>query len=318
MQSKTTFSIITPVYNGLPFLNILKSALQKQTYGAFEWIVINDGSDDASEAAYSAIAGDAAFPIKVITVENGGQGRARNIGISNASGRWLCPIDVDDPPYPEKLETIHSWINNTSSRDSVIGCHGLYVESDDRGRLHPCRMPFGFADDHLFRKRQLRQAFKQARNVFPNSGLFYSRGLLDTHGIRYCEAPDCIGVEDFIFNMTALDAADEVIVKPTICGKYMIHSGNISSPGWLYFHRQVCALERIAELLDFQPYLPEAISNACISQIHPSDIQNLRYQGAALIYGARRVGTARIIRTLLGRASRVVFSKIRRPLKATP
>ena len=77
-------SVIIPVYNAEKYLRECVDSVLGQTENDLEIILVNDGSPDSSGAIIAEYA--ARYPGKVtaITVENGGQGRARNFGIDAA------------------------------------------------------------------------------------------------------------------------------------------------------------------------------------------------------------------------------------------
>lgn len=88
-------SIIIPVYNSSKTLNKCVHSLLVQTYSNIEIILVNDGSKDESlSLCYDLLSVDKR--IKVITQQNLGVSAARNNGINNASGDWICFVDSDD------------------------------------------------------------------------------------------------------------------------------------------------------------------------------------------------------------------------------
>lgn len=97
-------SVIVPVYRAETTLRKCVDSLLAQTLSDLEIILVNDGSPDGSQAVMDEYA--ARFPDKVRTrtVSNGGQGRARNIGIDMARGEWLGFVDSDDWILPEMYE----------------------------------------------------------------------------------------------------------------------------------------------------------------------------------------------------------------------
>jgi glycosyltransferase involved in cell wall biosynthesis len=97
------FSVIVPVYNRA---NLLKSSLTSvigQTFGNFEIIVVDDGSDDHPEDACREM-GDTR--IRLIRQSNGGASSARNRGIDQARGRYIAFLDSDDRYLPNHLESL--------------------------------------------------------------------------------------------------------------------------------------------------------------------------------------------------------------------
>lgn len=88
-------SVIIPVYNSEKYLRDCLNSIQKQTMKEIEVIIINDGSTDSSrEICEEFIRNDKRF--RLTTIENQGQGNARNIGISQSKGKYLMFVDSDD------------------------------------------------------------------------------------------------------------------------------------------------------------------------------------------------------------------------------
>ena len=99
-------SVIVPVYKAEQTLRKCVDSLLAQTLGDLEIILVNDGSPDGCQAILDDYA--ARFPdtVRTKTVENGGQGRARNFGIDMARGEWLGFVDSDDWVLPEMYEKL--------------------------------------------------------------------------------------------------------------------------------------------------------------------------------------------------------------------
>lgn len=93
-------AIIVPVYNAEEFLKYSVESMVNQTYKNLEIILVNDGSTDKSGLLCDEYA-QKDSRIKVIHVDNGGQSRARNIGVKNATADWVMFLDSDD--YYEKI-----------------------------------------------------------------------------------------------------------------------------------------------------------------------------------------------------------------------
>lgn len=88
-------SVIVPIYNVEKYLKYSIGGILKHSYKNLEIILVNDGSQDNSLAIceeYSKIDNR----IKIISVENGGQGRARNIGLQHSTSDWILFLDADD------------------------------------------------------------------------------------------------------------------------------------------------------------------------------------------------------------------------------
>lgn len=97
-------SIVVPVYNAERFLNETVKTVQNQTYQNWELLLVDDCSTDMSLAIAQDYAGKDARVRSVRQETNQGAANARNRGIQEAKGRYLCFLDADDLWAPEKLE----------------------------------------------------------------------------------------------------------------------------------------------------------------------------------------------------------------------
>ena len=93
-------SIIIPTYNGQDKLKGLVTSLTEQTFQDFETIFVIDGSTDNSEELLNSLSGQL-VNCKIVKRANGGRSKARNSGVSEASGDLLLFFDDDMRPVPE-------------------------------------------------------------------------------------------------------------------------------------------------------------------------------------------------------------------------
>lgn len=104
MSNSPLVSIIVPVFNTEKYVGMTIQSVQNQTYTQWELILIDDCSPDKSLELCRTYA-KLDSRIKVISLsKNSGALVARNEGIKNAKGRFLCFLDSDDTYEPEKLE----------------------------------------------------------------------------------------------------------------------------------------------------------------------------------------------------------------------
>lgn len=92
---KKLVSIIIPVYNLEDILSKCLDSVIGQTYENLEIIVINDGSKDKSEGIIKKYT-KKDNRIVLISQENGGQAKARNVGIAKSTGEYIMFVDGDD------------------------------------------------------------------------------------------------------------------------------------------------------------------------------------------------------------------------------
>jgi GT2 family glycosyltransferase/sugar lactone lactonase YvrE len=88
-QTWPRVSVVICAYNAADTLDDCLDSLGRLDYPDFEVIVVNDGSRDAT----GDIAGR--YPVRLISVPNGGLSAARNIGLSAATGEIVAYTDAD-------------------------------------------------------------------------------------------------------------------------------------------------------------------------------------------------------------------------------
>lgn len=112
-------SVIVPVYNGEDYISTCLEALTKQTLSDLEVIIVNDGSTDNTLTILNKYVTLYPNLFKVYTIKNSGQGIARNIGVSYATGEYLAFADSDDYMHPQMYERLYNFAQR--------GCHDLVI-----------------------------------------------------------------------------------------------------------------------------------------------------------------------------------------------
>jgi len=119
---KELISIIIPVYKVEQYLDKCVNSVVGQTYKNLEIILVDDGSPDNCPTMCDNWA-KKDNRVKVIHKQNGGLSDARNIGIENATGRYIMFLDSDDFIASNMCEKL---IMLQQSKDyDFVGC-GLY------------------------------------------------------------------------------------------------------------------------------------------------------------------------------------------------
>lgn len=98
-------SIVVPVYNAGRFIGETIGCVQAQTYEEWELLLVDDCSTDNSRECISRRSREDGRVKLVCQGGNGGAARARNRGIKEARGQYLCFLDADDIWLPDKLKT---------------------------------------------------------------------------------------------------------------------------------------------------------------------------------------------------------------------
>lgn len=153
-------SIIVPVYKAEKYLHQCLDSLLAQNIADYEIILINDGSPDGSGEIMEQYRLKYPDIIKSCTVENGGQGRARNIGLSMAKGEYIGFVDSDD--YIEPYMYQHLIDKAEAEKADIVVCN--FCRAYDDGRREDCvswndrelLLSAGSCCDKLFRRELIR------------------------------------------------------------------------------------------------------------------------------------------------------------------
>lgn len=123
----TKISIIVPVYNVEKYLERCINSLIHQTLKEIQIILVNDGSTDNSPSICDAYA-KKDERILVIHKENEGQGIARNHGLKNAIGEYVCFLDSDDYYELNTCEALYKHLKDTGAD---LCCFGYQIDDKD-------------------------------------------------------------------------------------------------------------------------------------------------------------------------------------------
>jgi glycosyltransferase involved in cell wall biosynthesis len=129
-QEKLKVTVLMSVYNGARWLRESIESIQKQSYPNFEFIIVDDGSQDASIEIIRSYA--AADPrIRVIVKPNSGLADSLNVGIEAAQGEWIARIDADDIAMPSRLAT---QLDHATRDERCVVLGAALMRIDEQGR----------------------------------------------------------------------------------------------------------------------------------------------------------------------------------------
>ena len=141
MHSKTKITAIVPAYNVENYVVAAIESLLNQTEKIYEIIIVNDGSTDGTGALIDQYRDRAG--VKIFHTNNNGQGCARNLGLSQASGDYVYFFDADDLLDRAFVASMHALVNKNAEIDIIYfsgesfldeGCQSEYLPSYDRKR----------------------------------------------------------------------------------------------------------------------------------------------------------------------------------------
>jgi glycosyltransferase involved in cell wall biosynthesis len=115
----TLITIITATYNRPQELgSIALPSILGQTTSDFEWVVVNDGANDATRDLISHF--QTHFNIVYLETKLVGLGNARNLGLQAASGEIVSYLDDDNSLVPQFVaETVNFFAQNPAIKYSM-------------------------------------------------------------------------------------------------------------------------------------------------------------------------------------------------------
>ena len=125
-------SVIIPVFNTpICYMERCINSLLNQTFGDFEVLIIDDGSEDKLAVRYEEFS-KADKRIKILHKKNGGVSSARNMGINEACGKYISFVDGDDWVSADYLELLVSGLEKYNSDLSIVEANYCYSEEDEK------------------------------------------------------------------------------------------------------------------------------------------------------------------------------------------
>ena len=123
-------TVLTPTYNRASLLINLYQSLIKQDFDDFEWVIVDDGSVDATTDIVDQFIQERQIVITYIKQANGGKHRALNRGVKEAKGELVLIVDSDDSLPNKSLSIIYSHYLEIKDNPLVGGVCGLMAHHD--------------------------------------------------------------------------------------------------------------------------------------------------------------------------------------------
>ena len=210
-ETTPKISVIVPVYKAEAYLHRCVDSILAQTFQDFEVLLIDDGSPDRSGEICDVYA-QKDRRVRVFHKENGGVSSARNCGLDNAKGEWICFVDSDD-----FLDT--TYLDDFNLNDSRVEFYLQgYRVVDAKNILSVHRFGQKYTNVKI-----LNFLIEAERNCILNSPVckLFSRDLLDSHRL-YFDLNTSYG-EDHLFVLNYLLFIRDASVNNKCSYNYVYH-----------------------------------------------------------------------------------------------
>lgn len=237
MKTADLVSVVIPVYNASKYIeNTVKSVLG-QTYGAFEIVLVNDGSSDDSETICERLA-CLNENVRFFSQDNKGVTRARALGVEKSLGKWVFFVDADDFLPENSLE--------------------LLMERSDKGDIVIGQVSYSLPDlwtiprfnASLSSAQSVKYLFDGVLHCGPVAKLI-KRDLFDE--FVFDIPRDVVKGEDFIMNIRLMQRAKRVEVMQDYVYDYIYRPNSVVASVNPFFRLSYCRKHEICVYNSFLP-----------------------------------------------------------------
>lgn len=210
----TDVSIVLPIYNiKEEYLRKCVESLLQQSKREIEIILVDDGS---SNNVYSVCCEYQARDsrVKTITQKNQGVSVARNRGLKEASGEWICFVDPDDWMEQNYIEALYNAASSSNADLVQCSCRVFYTHSKIVDNRIMNRQS-GLISESQKRDLMNQIISKGLSDYYPPEvasgtpwGKLIRKKLLDDQSI--CFIPGMVRMQDSIFSLYAFQYAQKV------------------------------------------------------------------------------------------------------------
>ena len=202
MSTAPLFTIIIPTHNRASLLNRAIESVRVQSFSNWELLVVDDGSSDETEFAVRSISDPR---IHYFKLQHGERSKARNKGVEQATGKYVCFLDDDDAYKEDYLLTFYNYCeyNNYPEVIARIGYYrvagnkmkkaSLYSESRDKNPVRYAAFHFcgvwSLCIPRIFLKDDL---FPEAFPHWQDTHLILR--LLARHPFVQCRKPSVVSI----------------------------------------------------------------------------------------------------------------------------
>lgn len=202
MEISPLVSIVIPIYNADKYIRRCIESIVAQNFKDYEILLIDDGSIDNSKDICSYYT-NCNKQIRYFYQNNKGANRARQLGVQNSCGKYICFVDSDDFLPSNAFDIIYNELLKNEFDIFILGFRkhlidGRYVERN-------------YCDEYIDTTKYLFNLTKYDIHTSPWAK-FYRHALFDEYTFNI---PRDINIgEDFIMDTRiVLKHFDEIRIK---------------------------------------------------------------------------------------------------------
>lgn len=218
MENHPHISVILPVYNAEKTLSRCIESILNQEFTDFELIIINDGSNDFSLSICENYAAQDSR-IKIISKQNYGVSSARNLGLENVRGKYICFVDADD--WVEK-EYLSAFFRTNKNPDKEIVIQSFFEDTQTESTIKY------ILPDKKYNQENFARVFLQLHILsygYPFAKL-YQTDIINEHNLRFDTHIHFI--EDLLFFLNYMQFVHSLRTVSETHYHYTVHQSDVS------------------------------------------------------------------------------------------
>lgn len=225
-------TVVLPIYNVEPYLDRCIKSVVNQTYKNLEILLIDDGSPDNCPKICDEWAQRDAR-IRVIHKQNEGLGMARNTGIENATGEYICFFDSDDYIALNTVEQAYSLAQKQAADIVIFGFNTVDSNENIIKTFKPCDTQNVFTGSEVLEKffpdfMAPSPYIKEPKRFYMSAWvLMYSLKTIKEANWRFVSEREIIA-EDVYSMLSLFKYVNKVAVLPQALYYYCNNSASLS------------------------------------------------------------------------------------------
>lgn len=175
-------SIVIPCFNAARYLSRTLDSIFKQNFNNFEIILVDDGSTDDTRLIVNRYIENHSC-ICYLYQENQGVAVARNTGLINAKGNYICFVDADDTLEDNYFKEIESELSDYNENlDLILFGFNYYKKDNKRLLCLPSRNKHNIIYDYMTYRGRI-----AVYSIVYNRALLLENSVSFTPGAAYSE-----------------------------------------------------------------------------------------------------------------------------------
>ena len=205
-------SVIIPVYNVEEYLPKCLDSIINQSLKDIEIILVNDGSPDNSQNIIEEYKKKDKRIISIIK-ENGGQGSARNLGLTKAKGEYIAYVDSDDYIEPDMLLEMYNKAKDQDLDIVICGYKNIYKDREEELLISKNLLTDTLAD----KKSKIFNTISPWSKIYKRDFLLKSKVLFEEDRVWY---------EDFAYSVKLLSSTSKIGIVNKPLYDYLIRENS--------------------------------------------------------------------------------------------